>query len=496
MAYASEANILGYGGGSGGGKTDLLLGLAVTQHRRAIIFRREHTEARDMFARCQEIIEKANVVARLNRALSTIHLEATDRLLELGGIRNPEDWRKQRGRARDLFGFDEATEFEELMVRSLLAWNRTTIPGQRCRYVLGFNPPSLKRGQWLRQFFGPWLDSKHPNPAEYGELRWFTTINGQDVECPNGEPFATGETDPNTGKPEIAQPLSRTFIRALLDDNAYLRDTNYRAGLQALPGTLRAQLLYGDMDAEDFDDAFQVIPTKWVQLAQERWSIDGHNGGALSALGSDPAHGGHDENVGVARVGTWFSEPVAKPGHETPHGRDTIVMLAKLAQQFPSAGKEVPIGMDVCGVGEAVGAIAEDMELLLVGLDGSKPAPDKATDRSGLLAFFNMRAYMWWRFREALDPENGENLALPPDRDLLVDLCSAHYEVGPRGIKIEAKEHIKKRIGRSPGKGEGVIYAYMARPQVIGYQTVETRSHGAESVSGAMTSKWKQQRGF
>ena len=41
-AYNSPADILLYGGAAGGGKSDLLLGLAVTAHRRAVIFRRAY----------------------------------------------------------------------------------------------------------------------------------------------------------------------------------------------------------------------------------------------------------------------------------------------------------------------------------------------------------------------------------------------------------------------------------------------------------------------
>ena len=41
VAYESKADILFYGGAAGGGKTDLLLGLCLTEQEHSIIFRRE-----------------------------------------------------------------------------------------------------------------------------------------------------------------------------------------------------------------------------------------------------------------------------------------------------------------------------------------------------------------------------------------------------------------------------------------------------------------------
>ena len=44
MAYESEADIIGYGGAAGGGKTDLACGKALTRHRKAMMLRRVGTE--------------------------------------------------------------------------------------------------------------------------------------------------------------------------------------------------------------------------------------------------------------------------------------------------------------------------------------------------------------------------------------------------------------------------------------------------------------------
>ena len=56
-AYNSDADELFYGGAAGGGKTDLGLGLAFTQHRHAICFRRVYPNMRQMLERAREIAE-------------------------------------------------------------------------------------------------------------------------------------------------------------------------------------------------------------------------------------------------------------------------------------------------------------------------------------------------------------------------------------------------------------------------------------------------------
>jgi hypothetical protein len=51
--------------------------------------------------------------------------------------------------------------------------------------------------------------------------------------------------------------------------------------------------------------------------------------------------------------------------------------------------------------------------------------------------------------REALDPDNGINLALPNDPELLADLCALRWKMQPNGIRIESKDELRSRLGRS-----------------------------------------------
>jgi hypothetical protein len=85
-------------------------------------------------------------------------------------------------------------------------------------------------------------------------------------------------------------------------------------------------------------------------------------------------------------------------------------------------------------------------------------------DRTGVLTFVNMRACAYSTLRELLDPERGENLALPPDQELLSDLAAAHWRMTMQGIKIEAKEDIVKRLGRSPDCGDALVLSVLLPP--------------------------------
>ncbi len=445
-AYHSKADIIGYGGAAGGGKTDLILGLALTRHTKSVIFRRQATELRDIIDRSRQLIRPP---ARLNENYGIWRGLPDGRTLEFGGVKDEHDVEKWRGRPPDLKAFDEATEFTEAQVRMLIAWNRTTIPGQHCSSVLCFNPPATAEGRWVIPFFGPWIDATHPRPALPGELRWFATVpGGKEIECQDGTPFKHGA--------ETIQPLSRTFFPANLNDNPFLRDTGYRSRLQALPEPLRSQLLLGDFLAGIEDDPWQVIPTAWVRAAQARWKPDGRNDVALSAIGVDVARGGSAQTVLARRYGRWFGPLEKHAGKDTPDGPSVQKLIQRALLEHPQA----MVLLDVIGVGSSVYDFCRRVEGMRVYPIHFGQRTD-ARDKSGELGFVNMRAFAWWTLRELLDPANGHDLALPPDPELLADLTAPRWE--PRGgnVLIEEKEKIAERIGRSTDCGDAVCYAIL-----------------------------------
>lgn len=277
-ALNCPADILFYGGAAGGGKTDLLLGTALTRHRSSIVFRREFAQLKGIRERAEELYEKIGKFNGRDELWRIVSGQYAGKRVEFGACSTLGDEKKYQGRPHDLKGFDEITHFTEAQFRFLITWTRTTKKGQRARVICAGNPPTDAEGDWVIRYWAPWLDKTHPNPAKPGELRWFVSDEeGEDFEVPSGDPVWLGKDgvhteqgDPEEGR-ELVQPKSRSFIQAKVEDNPYLMSTGYKAQLQALPEPLRSKMLKGDFGVGQTDAEWQVIPTEWVLLAQARW---------------------------------------------------------------------------------------------------------------------------------------------------------------------------------------------------------------------------------
>jgi hypothetical protein len=448
-AFSSLADITGYGGAAGGGKTDLACGLALTQHRRSIIYRREGTQLLGITDRIAEILgtrdgynSQKNVWRVRSKGVVPWHHHS----IEFGGVPNESDKSRYQGRAHDLKVFDEVTEFLESQVRFLMGWLRSPDPAQRKRVLMTFNPPTSAEGRWVISFFGPWLDPRHPNPAEPGELRWYTTINGKDKECDGPDPI---ELEDGTS----VEPMSRTFIPAKVQDNQFYMDSGYLRVLQALPEPLRSQMLNGDFSAGTEDDPLQVIPTAWVDAAMERWQPrEQHAKEEMDSMGVDVARGGMDETIIYRRHKNWVDEALVYPGSQTPDGPTTTALIIAARRD------QAVVHIDKVGWGASPFDFLLDNNVQAVGLNGAEQSKAMVEGESGL-GFANMRSELYWRMREALDPDKGIGLALPPDNMLRADLCAARWMLRKRNIELEAKDKTKELLGRSPDRGDACVLA-------------------------------------
>ena len=427
-----------YGGAAGGGKSDMLVALARLYHKKSLLLRRTFPDLeRSLILRSQELYQAPE---RYNAGKHVWTFPDTQQRIEFGHLKDDAAVQMYQSAQYDFIGFDELTQFTKHQYIYMVSRLRSVIQGQRVRIVACTNPGN-EGNDWVMERFAAWLDEGYPHPAQPGEIRWFKpNKDDRDVETTADDPDA----------------LSRTFIPALLEDNPYLAD-DYRRQLNALPEPLRSQLKSGKWNLGMFDDPYQIVPTAWIRDAQDRW-LHSERPGFLTMLGVDVARGGNDQTVLAPRYGWWLA-PLQKY-----HGRTTTTGFSVAQLMQPLLARGGAAALDVIGIGSAAIDAALELKMSATGINVSN-ATDK-TDRTGKLRFLNVRAYLYWKLREALDPEGQDLMALPPDSELLGDLRATKYALGLRGVKIIEKDDIKTNLGRSPNCADAVMLSMYA-PDVL-----------------------------
>lgn len=471
-AYFSKADELYFGGEVGGGKTDLGIGLALTAHKNSLILRRINDDARGLADRAAEIIGHTN---GLNRTL--LEWRLPDRTIDFGGCQLEDDKQRYKGRPRDLIFYDEGADFTLSQFEFIKIWNRSSDPDQRCRVVVGSNPPTTAEGLWITQRWAAWLDKKHPNPAKSGEIRWYLrNEEDREVEVEGPGPYLI--------RGEMIRATSRTFIRSRLEDNPdYLR-SGYKDRLHLLPEDLQKVYRGGDYEVGMRDQPNQVIPTEWVSAAQKRWTKTTPPGIPMISMGVDCSGGGSDPLIIARRHDWWFAELIKVPGKNLPqdgmgkfstgiivsHRRDGAIIILDMGG----------------GYGGAIYEHLKENKIDVLQYKGSEATQQRTKNRE--YGFYNNRSHAIWKFREALDPDQdgGSPIALPPDQVLLADLTSPTFEIGSRGIKVEAKEDLIKRLGRSTDEGDAVIMAWYGGVNLMAGHRIPVRGSKPQVITKRM----------
>jgi hypothetical protein len=453
-AYFSKADVLLYGGEPGGGKSQLLIGLAFNEHERTLIMRRQYS---DLDRIVEDALKVHGSKAGFNGSPPPKLKISDTQMINFGAAHRVGDEQGQMGKGRDLLAIDEATHFAESQIRFLMGWNRTETPGQRVRTVLATNPPLSAEGLWVNQMFAPWLDPRYPNPAKPGELRWvISDADGKDEWVDGPEPREVN------GK--MMKPTSRTYIPAKVSDNPYYAASDYERQLDAMPEPYRS-LLMGGFKTSFKDLPNQIIPTKWVQLAQERWKPKPPDDIPMCCIGVDASGGGEDPMVLARRYDGWFSELIRVPGKEIPMER-AGAHCGGIVVSYRRNNALVVIDMGG-GYGGPMYEHLHGNSVEVKAYKGAETSNRRSSD--GKLHFTNKRTAAYWGMREALDPgqPGGSPIALPPDQQLLADLTAPTFEITPNGIKAEPKDKVCARLGRSTDAGDAVVMSWHEGPREI-----------------------------
>lgn len=433
--------------------------MAITQHERSIIFRREFSQIRGLEDEATKILGSRD---GYNAQEKLWRIPGTDRILEFGSCPFEWDVERYQGRAHDYISFDEIANFTKSQYVFLGLWLRSTKPGQRCRIIATGNRPTNPEGFWVVAYWAAWLDPTYHDPAKPGELRWpVPAEEGHDKELflrsaeEAIEHLKKFQNPPRDAFGSILAPRSRTFIPSRLQDNPDLLMSGYSAVLAHAPKHLQA-LAKGDFDEAIEDHPAQLIPTRWIMEAQARWTPRPPGGVPMIAMGVDVAQGGADKTCLAWRHDAWFAPLVLVPGVDTPNPSDVALLV--IQHQRNACAVIVDCGGGFGGgVAEQLGSHHGIAVTRYKGAAGS-------TLRSscGTYKFRNKRAESWWLMREGLDPDQpgGSPIALPNDPVVRADLAAPRFTDTIHGIQIEEKSEIAKRLGRSPDAGDAIVLAW------------------------------------
>ena len=164
-------------------------------------------------------------------------------------------------------------------------------------------------------------------------------------------------------------------------------------------------------------------------------------------LSADIARFGSDETVLAVRRGNQVRIAKSYSGKDTMKTTGEITRLARdLERQH---GRKPLLVIDDAGLGGGVtDRLRELREFEVVAFTGAAASKSKEYPRK--------RDEAWFRFSELLP-----DLDLPADDELAADLLAPRYALDSQGRRaVEAKGETKRRLRRSPDRGDAVVMAF------------------------------------
>jgi hypothetical protein len=208
-----------------------------------------------------------------------------------------------------------------------------------------------------------------------------------------------------------------------------------------------------------------LISRTWCDAARARHGDAVFRAGKL-AWGVDVANSESGDRAAIAR---WQGACLLEV--ESFACADANVLGARVVEEVRAAGgRALHVGIDSVGVGAGTVNEAKRLGMQVQSLNGGARAfattdaeidvPPELRQVTNEERFANLRAQMWWQMRE--DLRRGQ-IALPNDQELVADLVTPRWWTRGGKIFVEAKEEIRRRLGRSPDKGDAAVYGNWVR---------------------------------
>lgn len=159
----------------------------------------------------------------------------------------------------------------------------------------------------------------------------------------------------------------------------------------------------------------------------------------------DPARYGDDETVIYILKNTMILD------QQILHGKSTMEIAGRLGilEKEHQAGLVV---IDEIGLG--AGTVDRAKELCDCDVRGVNSASQENFTEEDKKKYLNLRAKMWWEVSKLFE---NEKVRIFRDADLINQLGSVKYSFRNGKIKVEDKDEIKKRLGRSPDRADALV---------------------------------------
>jgi hypothetical protein len=216
-ALHSKAQILLYGGASGGGKTDFLVADAMQEYEnanlRAVLIRRSFKEMNQIMDRCRAIYSPFGAFWR---ASEDNWIFPSGARVRLGYMANDNSIARYQGNPFSWLGIDESTLLPEKQFRDIIPWLASTDPSLFPRARLATNPGNIGSAWHLKVFLRDKCPIHYPSESVesgsiYAGSRWMS--DGEPLRKTVSFILATAKDNPLYGEDKLESLESQTAER-------------------------------------------------------------------------------------------------------------------------------------------------------------------------------------------------------------------------------------------------------------------------------------------
>lgn len=190
-----------------------------------------------------------------------------------------------------------------------------------------------------------------------------------------------------------------------------------------------------------------LISLALIQAAEKRWSSEPPDEWQPLQIGVDVARFGRDKTVIVWSRGKWASSPTVLAGNDNVQVAGKVLEIVRQVRRDREA---VRICIDTTNNGGVADILrASD-------IDGLEVVDVQYASSATCEGYSRLRDQLWCGLRTWLK----EGGAIPDHKGLRADITAPKYGFDVRGrIKVEAKDDLKKRLGRSPDHADALALA-------------------------------------